>query len=124
MILFFSLVMDAIYSLNTLRICSCFYIFCFLHAGKKIVKIVSSVQKNSKELVKASKRNRSSELELKLDELRKELSAIHGGIFPHSVLSTQQISRLSSQKPVTMKEVTALLLGSIYVYYTPLSILF
>ncbi|KAK1367675.1 ATP-dependent DNA helicase [Heracleum sosnowskyi] len=72
--------------------------------GKKIVKIVSSVQKNSKELVKASKRNRSSELELKLDEFRKELSAIHGGIFPHSVLSTQQICRLSSHKPATMKE--------------------
>ena len=72
--------------------------------------------------MKASKRNRSSELELKLDELRKELSAVQGGIFPHSVLSTQQIRRLSSQRPITMKEVTALIPTSFYVYNTLLLI--
>ena len=43
-------------------------------------------------------------LELKLDELRKELSSIHGGIFPHSILSTQQINTLSAQKPNSMEE--------------------
>ncbi|XP_024030043.1 mediator of RNA polymerase II transcription subunit 34 isoform X1 [Morus notabilis] len=45
-----------------------------------------------------------SGLELKLDELRKELSSIHGGIFPHSILSTQQINMLSAQKPNSMEE--------------------
>ncbi|KAM6550420.1 hypothetical protein CsatB_000228 [Cannabis sativa] len=45
-----------------------------------------------------------SGLELKLDELRRELSSIHGGIFPHSILSTQQISILSEQKPNSMEE--------------------
>lgn len=45
-----------------------------------------------------------SGLELKLDELRKELSSIHGGIFPHSILSSQQISALSDQKPNSMEE--------------------
>lgn len=48
-----------------------------------------------------------SGLELKLDELRKELSSIHGGIFPHSILSTQQISILSAQKPNSMEEVSS-----------------
>lgn len=45
----------------------------------------------------------SSGLELKLDELRKELSSVHGGIFPHSVLSTQQINMISAQKPNSME---------------------
>lgn len=48
----------------------------------------------------------SSTLELKLDELRKELSSVHGGIFPHSVLSTQQISLISTQKPNSMELVS------------------
>ncbi|KAF5179179.1 Atp-dependent dna helicase, partial [Thalictrum thalictroides] len=52
---------------------------------------------------KASKRSLSlSGLEVKLDELRKELSSIHGGIFPHAVMSTQHISMLSSQKPTSI----------------------
>ncbi|KAK2976017.1 hypothetical protein RJ640_015694 [Escallonia rubra] len=68
--------------------------------GKKIVKLeVPSGQKTNSGIVKSSKRRRSSGLEFKLDELRKELSSVNGGIFPHSVLSTQQISMLSSQKP-------------------------
>lgn len=48
----------------------------------------------------------SSTLELKLDELRKGLSSVHGGIFPHSVLSTQQISLISAQKPNSMEMVS------------------
>lgn len=44
-------------------------------------------------------------LGLVLDELRQNLAAVHGGIFPHSVLSSQHISLLASQKPLTMDEV-------------------
>lgn len=40
-----------------------------------------------------------------LDDLRQNLAASHGGIFPHSVLTSQHISLLASQKPVTMEEV-------------------
>uniref|UniRef100_A0A5B6YTR0 ATP-dependent DNA helicase n=2 Tax=Davidia involucrata TaxID=16924 RepID=A0A5B6YTR0_DAVIN len=74
--------------------------------GKKIVKLeISSGQKNKAGIMKSSKRSiTSSGLEFKLDELRKELSSIHGGIFPHSVLSTQQISMLSAQKPKSMEQ--------------------
>ncbi|KAG0625747.1 hypothetical protein M758_2G078000 [Ceratodon purpureus] len=39
-----------------------------------------------------------------LDDLRQTLAAVHGGIFPHSVLSSQHISLLSSQQPLTMEE--------------------
>ncbi|XP_024375691.1 ATP-dependent DNA helicase Q-like 2 isoform X1 [Physcomitrium patens] len=39
-----------------------------------------------------------------LDDLRQNLAASHGGIFPHSVLTSQHISLLASQKPVTMEE--------------------
>ncbi|KAM1257738.1 hypothetical protein TB2_036851 [Malus domestica] len=49
----------------------------------------------------------SSILELKLDELRKELSSDHGGIFQHSALSTQQISMISAQKPNSMELIRA-----------------
>ncbi|KAA8528189.1 hypothetical protein F0562_035560 [Nyssa sinensis] len=74
--------------------------------GKKIVKLeISSRQKSKAGIMKSTKRSTtSSGLELKLDELRKELSSIHGGIFPHSVLSTQQISMLSAQKPKSMEQ--------------------
>ena len=45
--------------------------------------------------LKSAKRSlASSILEFKLDELRKEVSSIHGKIFPHSVMSTQQISMI------------------------------
>jgi len=50
----------------------------------------------------------SSGLELKLDELRKELSSAHGGILPHSVLSTEQISLLSSQKPNSLEQASCM----------------
>lgn len=49
-------------------------------------------------------------LGLVLDELRQNLAAVHGGIFPHSVLSSQHISLLSSQKPLTMEEVRLMFL--------------
>lgn len=69
--------------------------------GKKIIKLdVLGEEKNKIGITKASKRSRiPSGLENKLDELRKELASVHGGIFPHSVLSTQQISLLSNQRP-------------------------
>ena len=51
-----------------------------------------------------------SGLGLALDELRQTLAASHGGIFPHSVLSSQHISLLSSQKPLTMEEVFSIFL--------------
>lgn len=55
---------------------------------------------------KKSKRSSSlSGLESKLDELRKEISAAHGSMLPHTVLSTQQIGLISSQKPDSLQEV-------------------
>lgn len=48
----------------------------------------------------------SSGLEYKLDELRKELASVDGGIFPHSVLSTQQINVLSAQTPTSLDHVS------------------
>ncbi|CAL5406991.1 unnamed protein product [Camellia sinensis] len=74
--------------------------------GKKIVKLeVSREQKSKGGITKTSKCSlTSSGLQYKLDELRKELSSIHGGIFPHSVLSTQQITMLSTQRPKTIEE--------------------
>ncbi|KAL7165773.1 hypothetical protein ACSBR2_036613 [Camellia fascicularis] len=79
--------------------------------GKKIVKLeVSREQKSKGGITKTSKCSlRSSGLQYKLDELRKELSSIHGGIFPHSVLSTQQITMLSTQRPKTIEELEKLI---------------
>lgn len=59
----------------------------------------------SSNFIKSSKRSRSSGLESMLDELRKELAAIHGSMFPHSVLSTQQMCTISMQKPDSVEEV-------------------
>ncbi|CAK7355948.1 unnamed protein product [Dovyalis caffra] len=77
--------------------------------GKKIVKLeISSKQKNRYGNMKSAKRNLTfSGFELKLDELRKELSSSHGGIFPHSVLSRQQMSMISSQKPNSAQEASS-----------------
>ncbi|KAI4327946.1 hypothetical protein L6164_020350 [Bauhinia variegata] len=73
--------------------------------GKKTVKLEISSDQRTKAGVRSAKRSLgSSGLELKLDELRKELSAIHGGILPHSVLSTQQISLISSEKPNSLEQ--------------------
>jgi len=64
-------------------------------------------------LFKGAKRSWMSDLEAKLDELRRELSSSssNGGIsvFPHAVLSSEQISLLSCQKPTTEVEVRCLL---------------
>lgn len=87
-----------------------FQIFCRSLAGNKIVKVeVECGQKNSLTNSKTHKRGKSSELEYKLDELRKELASLDGGIFPHSILSTQQISMLSAEKPKSMEEVQSLI---------------
>ncbi|PIN13621.1 DNA helicase [Handroanthus impetiginosus] len=73
--------------------------------GKKTVKLeVYCGQKSRSINSKTHKRGKSSGLEFKLDELRKGLASLDGGIFPHSVLSTQQISLLSAQKPKSMEE--------------------
>ena len=40
-----------------------------------------------------------------LDRLRQNLAAAHGGIFPHSVLSSQHITLLCTQKPDSLEQV-------------------
>ena len=83
--------------------------FCQMHVGKKNVKLeISSGEKNTASLKSAKRSLSSSVLELKLDELRKEVSSIHGKIFPHSVLSTQQISMISTQKPNSLEQASSL----------------
>lgn len=78
-------------------------------SGKKTVKLeVHCGLKGSSSNSKTNKRSKSSGLEFKLDELRKELASLDGGIFPHSVLSTQQISTLSANKPKSTEEVQLL----------------
>ncbi|XP_031119256.1 mediator of RNA polymerase II transcription subunit 34 isoform X6 [Ipomoea triloba] len=73
--------------------------------GEKVIKLeVSNKQVGSSNFIKSSKRSRSSGLESMLDELRKELAAIHGSMFPHSVLSTQQMCTISMQKPDSVEE--------------------
>ncbi|KAJ9537359.1 hypothetical protein OSB04_030092 [Centaurea solstitialis] len=75
-----------------------------LHEKKFIKLEVTSGERSSSGITKSSKRSRYSGLEVKLDNLRKDLSSVHGGIFPHSILSTQQISSLCSQKPETTEQ--------------------
>ncbi|GKB10091.1 RecQ helicase L2, partial [Tanacetum coccineum] len=75
-----------------------------LHGKKNITLEVTSGHKGSTSIAKSSKRSRYSGLEVELDNLRKELSSLHGGIFPHSILSTQQIGMLCSQKPETTEQ--------------------
>lgn len=78
--------------------------------GKKVIKLEVCTGQNSKAgKVRATKRSMSTGLEVKLDELRKELSSSQGGIFPHAVLSTQQISLLSAQKPTSMDQLEKLI---------------
>lgn len=82
-----------------------------LCAGKKTVKLEIYAEERTKAGVRSLKRchgSSSSGLELKLDELRKELASVHGGILPHSVLSTQQISLLCSQKPNSLEQASFL----------------
>ncbi|KAJ1296015.1 hypothetical protein BS78_01G266600 [Paspalum vaginatum] len=81
--------------------------------GSRPVKLEIAVEgshqdKGSCGRSKGTKRSRMSDLEAKLDELRRELSSSSIGgisIFPHAVLSTQQISLLSCQKPTTEADV-------------------
>lgn len=76
-----------------------------LHGKKIIMLAISSSLDNKVSKVKSSKRKTtSSGLELRLDELRKELASINGGIFPHSVLSTQQITNLAAEKPDSIEQ--------------------
>ncbi|XP_010276962.1 PREDICTED: mediator of RNA polymerase II transcription subunit 34 isoform X1 [Nelumbo nucifera] len=74
--------------------------------GKRTVKLeICGGRKSNTGNIKSVKRNGSvSALEIKLDNLRKELSSTHGGIFPHAVLSTQQISLLSAQRPTSIEQ--------------------
>lgn len=74
--------------------------------GKRITKMeVASRQKNANATKKSTQRGfKSSSLEFQLDKLRKELSSSDGGIFPHSILSSQQISMIGSQKPNSKEE--------------------
>ncbi|XP_078158621.1 RECQ helicase L2 isoform X2 [Carex rostrata] len=80
--------------------------------GKRKVKleICTNRQVGSKNSTdKGSKRKRVSGLEVELDELRTEISSQHGGIFPHSVLSSEQISMLSTQRPSSLDELEKLI---------------
>lgn len=81
--------------------------FVCLIAGKRLVKleICMTHKQNDNGNQKASKRGLSSVLELRLDVLRKMIATSESGIFPHAVLSTQQIVLLSTQKPTSMPEV-------------------
>ncbi|KAK3119490.1 hypothetical protein QOZ80_9AG0671310 [Eleusine coracana subsp. coracana] len=74
--------------------------------GNKVVKLEIALASQDRGVgSKGAKRGRMSDLEAKLDELRRELSSTGNGvIFPHSVLSAQQISLLSCQKPTTSAE--------------------
>ncbi|XP_010677515.1 ATP-dependent DNA helicase Q-like 2 isoform X3 [Beta vulgaris subsp. vulgaris] len=74
--------------------------------GKKMVNIQVCCGKYSEaKVIKSAKRkSASSNLEFRLDELRKELASLHGGMFPHSILSTQQISVLAAEKPNSIEQ--------------------
>ncbi|KAL0854615.1 hypothetical protein Bca101_059767 [Brassica carinata] len=74
--------------------------------GRKTIKTETS----SRQINKKSKRSSSfTGLESKLDELRKEISAVHGSMLPHTVLSTQQIGLISSQKPDSLQELESII---------------
>ncbi|XP_042484472.1 ATP-dependent DNA helicase Q-like 2 [Macadamia integrifolia] len=76
-----------------------------LQGKKKIMLDISGAQRSKTSTTKSAKCSLSSSgLEVKLDDLRKELSSVHGGIFPHAVLSTQQISMLSAQRPTAIEQ--------------------
>lgn len=80
----------------------------FLLTGKKVVKIEISGKQKVTGVKSKRKSVAPSGLECKLDKLRKELASIDGGIFPHSVLSTQQIVVLSAQKPTSLDQANLL----------------
>ncbi|KAG6518246.1 hypothetical protein ZIOFF_021650 [Zingiber officinale] len=70
--------------------------------GKKQVILEISTRQHAIGMPKNAKRTRMSQLELKLDELRKELSSSNTGVLPHAILSSQQISTLGAQKPTSL----------------------
>ncbi|XP_012476949.1 ATP-dependent DNA helicase Q-like 2 [Gossypium raimondii] len=73
--------------------------------GKKIIKMdVTSTSKDVDGYRKSSKHGVTLGLEFKLDKLRKELASHDKGIFPHSVLSGQQISSISAHLPNSIEE--------------------
>lgn len=77
---------------------------------KKATKLVLSGGHGNKSTTTSKKRRGlASGLEVKLDELRKEISSSHGGIFPHSVLSAQQIAMLSSERPTSLNQLEKLI---------------
>ncbi|CAL9089387.1 unnamed protein product [Musa textilis] len=65
--------------------------------GKKSVMLEICTRRHEDGMPKSAKRGQMSGLEMKLDELRKELSSSNDGMLPHAILSTQQISILSTQ---------------------------
>nr|GEW28105.1 mediator of RNA polymerase II transcription subunit 34 isoform X1 [Tanacetum cinerariifolium] len=75
-----------------------------LHGKKNITLEATSGHKSSTSVAKSSKRSRHSGLVVELDNLRKELSSLHGGIFPHSILSTQQIGMLLRSTEIKLSE--------------------
>ncbi|KAL6008584.1 hypothetical protein ACLOJK_034098 [Asimina triloba] len=95
-------------SLAIMRLLNCHYDP--LRPRKKTIKLeISSRQNGDTGGIKAAKHAMSSGLEMKLDELRKELSSTHEGILPHSILSTQQISMLSTEKPTSIEQLEKLI---------------
>uniref|UniRef100_A0A804LPS2 ATP-dependent DNA helicase n=1 Tax=Zea mays TaxID=4577 RepID=A0A804LPS2_MAIZE len=74
--------------------------------GNRVVKLEIAIASKDRDVrSKGAKRGRMSDLEAKLDELRRDLSSTGSdAIFPHAVLTAQQISLLSSQKPTTPAE--------------------
>ncbi|PPR85652.1 hypothetical protein GOBAR_AA35046 [Gossypium barbadense] len=82
--------------------------------GKKIIKMdVSSTSKDVDGYRKSSKHGVTSGLEFKLDELRKELASHDKEIFPHSVLSGQQISSISAHLPNSIEEALEKIIGKL-----------
>lgn len=78
--------------------------------GNRPVKLTSAIHsQDSGDRFKSAKRNQMSNLEAKLDDLRRTISSRTGGIFPHAVLSTQQISLLNCHTPTTIAELEKLI---------------
>ena len=77
-----------------------------LYSGKKTVKlqICSGKENKTRDMKSIKRKSAASTLEFRLDELRKELASSHGGIFPHSILSAQQISMLAAEKPDSLEQ--------------------
>ncbi|XP_038979711.1 ATP-dependent DNA helicase Q-like 2 isoform X4 [Phoenix dactylifera] len=80
-----------------------------LQGKRPVVLEICMGWRSNSSIRKDARHSQASGLEMKLDELRKELSSTHGGIFPHAVLSSQQISILSTQKPTSIAQVEKLI---------------